>query len=207
MSVYSLLGAPQLGQMHSRLIFALDVATVPEAVELVKLLRNEVGMFQVGKQLFLHAGPEVVREIKQHGGEVFLDLKFHDIPRTVAKAGAEATRLAVRMFDVHASGSVSMMRQTISEVGVPHRTPGAAEAAGGDGADQPRPRRFAASACAAGSRATSCVWRVWRARPAWTASSPRRTRCSASVRSAGANSSSLRPAFVRRAAPWTTRSA
>jgi orotidine-5'-phosphate decarboxylase len=107
MSVYSLLGAPQLGQMYSRLIFALDVATVPEAVELVKLLRSEVGMFQVGKQLFLHAGPEVVREIKQHGGEVFLDLKFHDIPRTVAKAGAEATRLAVRMFDVHASGSVN----------------------------------------------------------------------------------------------------
>jgi len=122
MSVYSLLGAPQLGQMHSRLIFALDVATVPEAVELVKLLRNEVGMFQVGKQLFLHAGPEVVREIKQHGGEVFLDLKFHDIPRTVAKAGAEATRLAVRMFDVHASGSVSMMRQTISEVNKVCRT-------------------------------------------------------------------------------------
>ena len=122
MSVYSLLGAPQLGQMHTRLIFSLDVATVPEAVELVKLLRNEVGMFQVGKQLFLHAGPEVVREIKQQGGEVFLDLKFHDIPRTVAKAGAEATRLAVRMFDVHASGSVSMMRQTISEVNKVCRT-------------------------------------------------------------------------------------
>jgi orotidine-5'-phosphate decarboxylase len=116
MSVYSLLGAPQLGQMYTRLIFALDVATVPEAIDLVKLLRNEVGMFKVGKQLFLHAGPEVVREIKAHGADVFLDLKFHDIPRTVAKAGAEATRLGVRMFDVHASGSVSMMRQTIVEV-------------------------------------------------------------------------------------------
>jgi orotidine-5'-phosphate decarboxylase len=108
--------------MHSRLIFALDVATVPEALELVKLLRNEVGMFKVGKQLFLHAGPEFVREIKQQGGDVFLDLKFHDIPRTVAKAGAEATRLAVRMFDLHASGSVAMMRQTINEVNKVCRT-------------------------------------------------------------------------------------
>jgi len=122
MSVYSLLGAPQLGQMYTRLIFALDVATVPEALELVQLLRNEVGMFKIGKQLFLHAGPDVVREIKRQGADVFLDLKFHDIPRTVAKAGAEATRLGVRMFDLHASGSVSMMRQTIAEVNKVCRT-------------------------------------------------------------------------------------
>ena len=122
MSVYSLLGAPQLGQMHTRLIFALDVASVPEAIELVKLLRNDVGMFKVGKQLFLHAGPDIVREIKGYGGEVFLDLKFHDIPRTVAKAGAEATRIGVRMFDLHASGSVAMMRQTINEVNKVCRT-------------------------------------------------------------------------------------
>jgi orotidine-5'-phosphate decarboxylase len=122
MSVYSLLGAPQLGQMHTRLIFALDVASVPEALELVKLLRGEVGMFKIGKQLFLHAGPEIVREIKQQGGEIFLDLKFHDIPRTVAKASAEATRLGVRMFDLHASGSMAMMRQTIAEVNKVCRT-------------------------------------------------------------------------------------
>ena len=122
MSVYSLLGAPQLGQMHTRLIFALDVASVPEAIELVKLLRGEVGMFKIGKQLFLHAGPEIVREIKQQGAEVFLDLKFHDIPRTVAKASAEATRLGIRMFDLHASGSVAMMRQTIAEVNKVCRT-------------------------------------------------------------------------------------
>ena len=122
MSVYSLLGAPQLGQMYTRLIFALDVATVPEALQLVQLLRNEVGMFKIGKQLFMHAGPDIVREIKAQGAEVFLDLKFHDIPRTVAKAGAEATRLGVRMFDLHASGSVSMMRQTIAEVNKVCRT-------------------------------------------------------------------------------------
>jgi orotidine-5'-phosphate decarboxylase len=121
-SVYPILGSSAFGQMQSRLIFALDVATMREAIDLVMLLRNEVGMFKVGKQLFLAAGPDVVREIKHHGGEVFLDLKFHDIPRTVAKAGAEATRLGVRMFDLHASGSVAMMRQTIVEVNKVCRT-------------------------------------------------------------------------------------
>ena len=63
-----------------------------------------------------------MREIRERGGEVFLDLKFHDIPRTVAKAGVEATRLGVRMFDVHASGSVEMMRQTVAEVNKVCRT-------------------------------------------------------------------------------------
>ena len=121
MSVFSLLGSPP-GQMRARLIFALDVASTTEAIELVELLRDEVGMFKVGKQLFLHAGPEIIRQIKERGGEVFLDLKFHDIPRTVAKAGAEATRLGVRMFDLHASGSVAMMRQTIAEVNKVSRT-------------------------------------------------------------------------------------
>jgi len=120
-SVFSLLGAPP-GQMQSRLIFALDVDTVREALALVDRLRADVGLFKVGKQLFLHAGPAIIRQIKQRGGEVFLDLKFHDIPRTVAKAGAEATRLGVRMFDVHASGSVAMMRQTIAEVNKVSRT-------------------------------------------------------------------------------------
>jgi orotidine-5'-phosphate decarboxylase len=102
--------------MRRRLIFALDVASVPEALELVDLLKEEVGLFKVGKQLFLHAGPDVVREIRSRGGEVFLDLKFHDIPRTVARASVEATRLGVKMFDLHASGSVQMMRQCVSEV-------------------------------------------------------------------------------------------
>lgn len=121
MSVYSILGPPS-GQMRARLIFALDVASTAEALELVDQLKDEVGMFKVGKQLFLHAGPEVIRQIKERGGDVFLDLKFHDIPRTVAKAGAEATRLGVRMFDLHASGSVAMMRQTIAEVNKVSRT-------------------------------------------------------------------------------------
>ncbi len=102
--------------MRSRLIFALDVDSPREALSFVSRLMNEVGMFKVGKQLFLRSGPAIVRTIRERGGEVFLDLKFHDIPRTVAKAGVEAARLGVRMFDVHASGSLEMMERTVSEV-------------------------------------------------------------------------------------------
>jgi orotidine-5'-phosphate decarboxylase len=104
------------GGMRSRLIFALDVSSIDEAMGLVDLLTSEVGMFKVGKQLFLHAGPQIVHMIRDRGGEVFLDLKFHDIPRTVAKAAVEATRMGVRMFDVHASGSLEMMQRTVAEV-------------------------------------------------------------------------------------------
>ncbi len=104
------------GGAKSRLIFALDVASMKEAEQLVRTLAREVGLFKIGKQLFLHAGPAVVRMVRDRGGDVFLDLKFHDIPRTVAKAAAEATRMGVRMFDLHASGSLAMMQQTVSEV-------------------------------------------------------------------------------------------
>jgi orotidine-5'-phosphate decarboxylase len=109
-------GPPTQGGMRSRLIFALDVASVEEALDLVAKLQAEVGMFKVGKQLFLHAGPQIVHRIRKLGGDVFLDLKFHDIPRTVAKAAAEATRLGVSMFDMHASGSTEMMQRAIQEV-------------------------------------------------------------------------------------------
>jgi orotidine-5'-phosphate decarboxylase len=112
------------GGMRTRLIFALDVSSVTEAIDYVDMLTREVGMFKVGKQLFLHAGPQIVQLIRDRGGEVFLDLKFHDIPRTVAKAAGEATRMGVRMFDVHASGSLEMMRRTIAEVTKVCRTQG-----------------------------------------------------------------------------------
>jgi orotidine-5'-phosphate decarboxylase len=104
------------GGAKSRLIFALDVARLREAEQLVRTLVREVGLFKIGKQLFLHAGPPVVRMVREKGAEVFLDLKFHDIPRTVAKAAAEATRMGVRMFDLHASGSLAMMQQSVAEV-------------------------------------------------------------------------------------------
>ena len=103
------------GSMRERLIVAFDVGDLGEVKELVKLLASEVGMFKVGKQLFTHAGPQAVRLIQELGGEVFLDLKFHDIPNTVAKAAVEATRLGVKMFNVHASGSLEMMRATAKE--------------------------------------------------------------------------------------------
>jgi orotidine-5'-phosphate decarboxylase len=102
--------------IRNRLIFALDVDSLDEAEGLVMQLAREVGVFKVGKQLFLSAGPEVVRMIQRHGADVFLDLKFHDIPYTVARAGIEAARLGVRFFDLHASGSFEMMERTQVEV-------------------------------------------------------------------------------------------
>ncbi|HEY3305167.1 MAG TPA: orotidine-5'-phosphate decarboxylase [Candidatus Binatia bacterium] len=102
--------------MRERLILALDVEDLDRVKATLKLLAGEVGMFKVGKQLFTHAGPQAVKLIQEMDGEVFLDLKFHDIPTTVAKAAIEATRLGVKMFNVHASGSLAMMRQTAKEV-------------------------------------------------------------------------------------------
>ncbi|MFQ5851287.1 MAG: orotidine-5'-phosphate decarboxylase [Candidatus Binatia bacterium] len=102
--------------MRDRLILALDLDDLERVKKLVRLLAGEVGMFKVGKQLFLHAGPLGVKLIQEMGGEVFLDLKFHDIPTTVAKAAIEATRLGVKMFNVHASGSLEMMRRTVKDV-------------------------------------------------------------------------------------------
>ena len=101
--------------MKDRLIVALDSdrATAEKHVE---LLASEVGMFKVGKQLFVSSGPSIVRRIHDMGGEVFLDLKFHDIPNTVAAASVEAARLGVRMFNLHASGGRAMMSTTAAAV-------------------------------------------------------------------------------------------
>ena len=121
------LGAAAASDVKRRLIFALDVDSLRDAETLVDELLPEVGMFKIGKQLFLHSGPAVVRLVKERGSDVFLDLKFHDIPRTVAKAGVEAARLGVRIFDVHASGSAEMMRATVAEVGRTCRRQGLAK--------------------------------------------------------------------------------
>lgn len=102
--------------MRERLILALDVDDQEQVRTMLKLLAGKIGMFKVGKQLFTHAGPQAVKLIQEMGGDVFLDLKFHDIPTTVAKAAVEATRLGVKMFNVHASGSLEMMRLTVREV-------------------------------------------------------------------------------------------
>ncbi|HVF88399.1 MAG TPA: orotidine 5'-phosphate decarboxylase / HUMPS family protein, partial [Pyrinomonadaceae bacterium] len=88
--------------VKEKLIVALDVETVGEARELFAKLRGHAGMFKIGSQLFTAAGPGFVREIVRGGGRVFLDLKFHDIPNTVAAASREAVRLGVSIFNVHA---------------------------------------------------------------------------------------------------------
>lgn len=94
---------------------ALDVDTAYEARDVIEELRGEAKIFKIGLQLFSSAGPEFVREVARDH-RVFLDLKFHDIPNTVAKAAVEATRLGVWMFNVHASGGGEMMRRTLEEV-------------------------------------------------------------------------------------------
>jgi orotidine-5'-phosphate decarboxylase len=96
-----------------KIIFALDVEHFREAQQWVTLLKDHVGIFKVGKQLFTHAGPKVVDMIRHKGQKVFLDLKFHDIPNTVAKAGEEATKLNVTMFNLHALGGFEMMKKTV----------------------------------------------------------------------------------------------
>ncbi|MEA3471707.1 MAG: orotidine 5'-phosphate decarboxylase / HUMPS family protein, partial [Thermodesulfobacteriota bacterium] len=79
-----------------RLIFALDmVEDMKGAEEWIGSLKDHVGMFKVGKELFTRLGPPVVYRIKEMGGDVFLDLKFHDIPNTVAKASEAAMKLGV----------------------------------------------------------------------------------------------------------------
>lgn len=104
----------------SALIVALDVPSAEGALALVKRLRDiPVSLFKVGSELFTAAGPQCVREILDQGGQVFLDLKFHDIPNTVARATAAAARLGVSLLTVHATGGVDMMRaakQAVHEV-------------------------------------------------------------------------------------------
>jgi len=99
-----------------KLIVALDVNTVTRALELFDQLRDVVGMFKIGSQLFTAAGPDIARQVIARGGSVFLDLKFHDIPNTVAAAGIEAARLGVSIFNVHASGGAEMMKRTAEAV-------------------------------------------------------------------------------------------
>ncbi len=99
-----------------KLIFALDVDDFAKAEKWVAELKGHVGIFKVGKQLFTRCGPDVVRMITAQGGQVFLDLKYHDIPNTVAKASVEACKLGVSMFNVHALGGAEMMAQTVKEV-------------------------------------------------------------------------------------------
>ena len=105
-----------MAHAKDKLIVALDVDASDRALALVDQLRDSVGMFKVGMQLFTAAGPDLVRRIVSRGSRVFLDLKYHDIPNTVALAGVEATRLGVSLFNIHTSGGSEMMKWTANAV-------------------------------------------------------------------------------------------
>ncbi len=94
-------------------MLALDVASREEAVALAKKTGEYVSQFKIGSRLFTAEGPSLIRDIKDEGHGVFLDLKFHDIPNTVADAAAAATALGVDFFDVHAAGGRDMMRAAV----------------------------------------------------------------------------------------------
>lgn len=99
-----------------RLIVALDVHTMPEMRGLVAQLGNSVSYYKVGMELFYAVGVEAIHYLRQAGKDVFLDLKLHDIPNTVAQSARVLTRLGVTMFNVHASGGSKMMKAAAEAV-------------------------------------------------------------------------------------------
>lgn len=94
-----------------KLIVALDVDTLDAAGQLVDKLSPSVKIFKIGSQLFTSAGPSAVELVRNKGAKVFLDLKFHDIPNTVANAVRMSTRLGVSMVNLHVQGGFTMMKQ------------------------------------------------------------------------------------------------
>src|SRR6267142_762361 len=96
--------------MRNPIIAALDVPTAEQAWKLAQEIAPVVGAFKIGSELFTAAGPDIVRRVRETGAAVFLDLKFHDIPNTVAKAVASATRLDMQMLTIHTGGGREMMR-------------------------------------------------------------------------------------------------
>lgn len=101
-----------------RLIFALDgTGDLAGTIAWVERLKDHVGMFKVGKEAFTRYGPEIVSRIRGFGGKVFLDLKFHDIPQTVAGAAGAAVELGVAMFNMHAMGGKRMLREAVLSAG------------------------------------------------------------------------------------------
>src|SRR5437016_9079437 len=102
--------------MKEKIIIALDVSSREQALRLVRELHDLAGMFKVGSQLYMAAGPAIVREIVDMGGRVFLDLKFHDIPNTVSHAAVEAAKLGISMMTIHAAGGRAMMEAVAKEL-------------------------------------------------------------------------------------------
>ncbi|HCE42426.1 MAG TPA: orotidine-5'-phosphate decarboxylase [Lentisphaeria bacterium] len=100
-------------QHKSELIVALDFENLKEALDFVETAGDSVTWYKIGSQLFCSAGPSAVSELKKRGKKVFLDLKFHDIPNTVASAVAEAVKMGADMVNVHASGGREMMKAAV----------------------------------------------------------------------------------------------
>ena len=101
----------------AKLIIALDLPTADAAFQVVDELGDAASFYKVGSPLFTLLGPDFVRELRARGKDVFLDLKFHDIPSTVARAVESAARLDVRLLTVHASGGAAMMRAGVDAAG------------------------------------------------------------------------------------------
>ena len=97
-------------ETRDKLIVALDVDSLNSAKEIIDKLYPLVKIFKIGSQLFTEAGPDAVRMVRARGARVFLDLKFHDIPNTVANASKAAARLGVFMMNLHVQGGFEMMR-------------------------------------------------------------------------------------------------
>ena len=99
-----------------RLIVALDLDSEEKAVAMAEKLKSDVKLFKIGLELFSSCGPKIVERIKETGSGIFLDLKFHDIPTTVAKAAVSVTGLEPFVFNVHALGGLEMMKRTAEAV-------------------------------------------------------------------------------------------
>ena len=93
-----------------KIIVALDIATKAQALVLVEQLHDKISFFKIGLQLYTAQGPEIVRAVLATGVKVFLDLKLHDIPNTVARAVESASSLGVQMLTIHLSGGSEMIR-------------------------------------------------------------------------------------------------
>ena len=103
-------------EARNKIIFALDVHGLDDIERWADTLAGKVGMFKVGKELFTSCGPAAVKAVQRMGGRVFLDLKYHDIPNTVASAMLEAARLGVQLANLHALGGAEMMEAAASAV-------------------------------------------------------------------------------------------
>ena len=100
-----------------KIIVALDVATKAEALALVEQLRDKISFFKIGLQLYTAQGPEIVRVVLATGVKIFLDLKLHDIPNTVARAVESASSLGVQMLTIHLSGGAEMIQAATARKG------------------------------------------------------------------------------------------